>query len=82
MRYVGIVLALFGSVVCLFGIYMWGLGSGSCDTSCGHAYRWLLYLALPGVVLLVAGLALRAWSKRRPRHVSQDRPQRPAAPFG
>jgi hypothetical protein len=55
---------LIGGVFCLFGIYMWGLSGGRCDTSCGHGYVWLLYFTAPGAVLTVAGLAIRGRARR------------------
>jgi hypothetical protein len=70
--YLGIAVALLGGVFCVFGIYMWGLSGGGCDTSCGHGYVWLLYFTVPGAVLAAAGLTIRGHARRGNRE-SDDR---------
>lgn len=47
-----------GMGLCLLAVYLWQLGIGACDTNCGNSDAALLYLGVPGLALLIAGIGL------------------------
>jgi hypothetical protein len=47
-----------GGLLVVAAVYMWQLGIGACDTSCGHSVRGLVVFGLPGLCLFVVGVGL------------------------
>jgi hypothetical protein len=54
----GRLMIVVGGLLVVAAVYMWQLGIGACDTSCGHSHRSLVVFGLPGLYLIVLGVVL------------------------
>ena len=52
------VMMVMSGVLVVAALYLWQLGIGACDTSCGHSDRSLVVFGLPGLCLFVVGVVL------------------------
>jgi hypothetical protein len=65
VRTAGRLMMVAGGLLVVAAVYLWQLGVGACDTSCGDSDRALAVLGLPGLCLLVVGVVLVTVLSRR-----------------